>query len=98
MIHSFVNNINRMFRCNSYILTRRKSILMRNILSNSKPFSAEMTYDLIHNKEPDLCQHYGNFILQHIEFYVLTVIFTYIVDYIYQLYKCSNSDVCEIDE
>ena len=67
------------------------------MLISSKPFIADITCDIINNKDNDIKYHYINFFIHHIELYVLTVLFTILIDYLHNLYKCYNNEECKID-
>jgi hypothetical protein len=84
----YVKNFDRLITCNNYILKKKRIKLFNNIMSSAKPFN---------NKDADIKYHYINFLTHHIELYILTILFSMFIDYLYNLYKCFKDQECKVD-
>jgi hypothetical protein len=93
----YVKNFDRLITCNNYILKKKRIKLFNNIMSSAKPFIADITCDIINNKDADIKYHYINFLAHHIELYILTILFSMFIDYLYNLYKCFKDQECKVD-
>jgi hypothetical protein len=78
--------IKRFIVCNFFIFQRRHEIITKKLLDNSKPFMADFVVDTIDNEKDNhgSLHHYFVFILDHIEVYLFTVLFTFLIEFIYE--------------
>jgi len=93
-----IKYIKKLLQCNIEIYRRRQYIFPKNIIDASKPFTVDFVLDSANNNNngnDNILHHYLLFCFDHIEAYILTVLFTFILDLLYQTYKC-YSDNCEL--
>ena len=95
---SFIQNqlvrIKRVITCSKYVAEKRHEIIKKNCVRGSMPILSDIIVTDIHDKGHI---HYFEFLVSHVEYYLLSSVLLSLVDFMFEYKKCS-SYICEISE
>jgi hypothetical protein len=95
---SFIQNqlvrIKRVITCSKYVAEKRSEIIRKNCLRGSIPILSDIIVTDINEKG-----HipYFEFMISHVEYYLLSTVLLALVDFMFEYKKCS-SEICEISD
>ena len=95
---SFIQNqlirVKRIITCSKYVAEKRHEIIKKNCVRGSMPIFSDIIVTDIHDKGHI---HYFEFLVSHVEYYLLSSVLLALVDFMFEYKKCS-SNICEISE
>ena len=86
--------IRRIITCSKYVAEKRSEIIRKNCIRGSVPILSDIIVTDINDKG-----HipYFEFMVSHVEYYLLSTVLLALVDFMFEYKKCS-SEICEISD